>query len=87
MWEKSFGDREDSPYAYKHTQNSMDMPSVILRKKVVAIPCLSRDTLASSRVCLTLHVNSFGSAAVRRFFVPRILDPVCFLSTCPPLRC
>jgi hypothetical protein len=45
---------------------------------------LSCDTVAAARVRRALHVDSFNPADVRRFCMPWILDPFCFLSAFLP---
>jgi hypothetical protein len=44
---------------------------------------LSGDAVAAAHVRRALHVDSFDPAAVRRFCMPWLLDPFCFLSACP----
>jgi hypothetical protein len=44
------------------------------------LPC---DAVAAAQVQQALHVDSFGPADVRRFCMPWLLDPFCFLSACP----
>jgi hypothetical protein len=44
---------------------------------------LSSDAVAAAQVRQALHVDSFDPADVRRFFMPWLLDPFCFLSACP----
>jgi hypothetical protein len=44
---------------------------------------LSGDTVAAAWVHQALHVDCFNPADVRRFCMPWLLDPVCFLSACP----
>jgi hypothetical protein len=41
---------------------------------------LSGDTVVVARVRQALHVDSFNLAEVRRFCMPWLLDPFCFLS-------
>jgi hypothetical protein len=44
---------------------------------------LSGDAVAAAHARQALHVDSFDPAAVRRFCMPWLLDPFCFLSACP----
>jgi hypothetical protein len=46
---------------------------------------MSGDTVAAARVRQALHVDSFNPADVRRFCMPWLLEPFCFLSAFPAL--
>jgi hypothetical protein len=48
---------------------------------------LSGDAVAAARVRQALHVDSFGPADARRFCMPWLLDPLCFLSASPRSFC
>jgi hypothetical protein len=45
------------------------------------------DTVAAARVRQALHVDSFSPTDVRRFCMPWLLDPFCFLSPFPRSVC
>jgi hypothetical protein len=48
---------------------------------------LSGDAVAVARVRQALHVDSFNPADVRRFCMPWLLDPFCFLPACSRSLC
>jgi hypothetical protein len=43
------------------------------------------DAIATAWMHRTLHVNPFDPVVVRRFCMPWLLDPFCFLSACPAI--